>query len=98
MHLNRTPDAPPRKPCVRDLHELLRDHLPPLLIKLTALPELARRCEEIAAEHPRFREETPLVLAGEAQRRLRFSGELHLVSPSSNTSGHAVQVAYSSCL
>ena len=70
MHLNLTPDpppAPPRLPCIRDLADLLRDHLPPLLVKLTPLKELRRRCAEIVAEHPRFREEAPLVLDGERQ-------------------------------
>jgi hypothetical protein len=77
MRLNTTPDPPPAKPCLRDLHELLRDHLPPApVIKVTPLPELTRRCHEIVAEHPRFREEAPLVLAGEIRRRHRFSGAL----------------------
>jgi hypothetical protein len=81
MHLNTTPDPPPAKPCIRDLHELLRDHLPPAtVIKSLPLPELARRCHEIAAEHRRFREEVPLVLAGEERRRHRYSGALSVAS------------------
>jgi hypothetical protein len=65
MHLNTTPDSPPAKPCIRDMAELLRDHLPPApVLKALPLEELARRCHEIAAEHRRFREETPLVLKG----------------------------------
>jgi O6-methylguanine-DNA--protein-cysteine methyltransferase len=56
------------------MHELLRDHLPEPLVKLTTLQELERRCDEIAAEHPRFREEVPLVLRGETQRRVRLRG------------------------
>ena len=76
MHLNATLDPPPPKPCIRDLAELLRDHLPPLLVKLTPLKELRRRCHEIAAEHPRFREEVPLVLVGEERRRQKLSGVL----------------------
>ena len=77
MHLNTTPDPPLAKPCLRDLHELLRDHLPPApVIKVTPLPELTRRCHEIVAEHPRFREEAPLVLASEIHRRHRYSGAL----------------------
>jgi len=75
MHLNTTPPEPPRLPCLRDLHELLRDHLPPaVVIKALPLEELARRCQEAAAEHHRFREEAPLVLATEAARRKRFAG------------------------
>ena len=77
MQVNTTPDDPLRLPCIRDMAELLRDHLPPpAVIKVTPLPELARRCHEIAAEHLRFREEAPLVLAGEMRRRHRYSGEL----------------------
>jgi hypothetical protein len=63
---------------MRDMHELLRDHLPAPLVKLTPLQELERRCHEIAAEHPRFREEVPLVLRGEVQRRVRLSGHLQI--------------------
>jgi hypothetical protein len=76
MRLNTTPDPLPALPCIRDLAELLRDHLPPVLVKLTPLPELARRCHEIAAQYPRFQEEVPLVLAGETRRRRRYSGTL----------------------
>lgn len=74
MHLNKSPAEPPGMPCIRDYSELISDKglLPELLVKLTPLPELERRCEEIAAEHPRFREEVPLVLAGEKHRRRRF--------------------------
>jgi hypothetical protein len=63
MHVNTTPAPLAAKPCIRDMHELLRDHLPPATV-LKALPfeELERRCHEVAAEHQRFREETPLVL------------------------------------
>lgn len=76
MHLNTTPDPPLPKPCLRDLHELLRDHLPAPLVKLTSLGELRRRCHEIVAEHPRFREEVPLVLTGEERRRQHYAGQL----------------------
>ena len=71
MYLNADSPGPRRKPCIRDLHELLRDYLPLPLVKLASLPELERRCHEIATEHPRFREEVPLVLQGETQRRGR---------------------------
>ncbi len=74
MYLNKAPDEPPRRPCIRDYADLLRDHLPEPLVKLTSLPELERRCHEIVAEHPRFREEAPLLLAGEQRRRRRFAG------------------------
>jgi hypothetical protein len=76
MHLNTTPDPPPAKPCIRDLHELLHVVLTPQLVMLSPLEELARRLHEIAAQHPRFREEAPLVLAGEQRRRHRYSGAL----------------------
>ena len=82
MHLNTTPPEPPKLPCIRDLHELVHQHLTPQLVMLVPLKELRRRLHEIATEHPRFREETPLVLAGETRRRRRLSGELTvLVSP-----------------
>lgn len=80
MLINRASDPAPAKPCIRDLHELLRDHLPAPLIKLTPLKELRRRCHEIVAEHPRFREEVPLVLVGEQQRRERLAGRLVVAS------------------
>ncbi|MVN77720.1 hypothetical protein GO988_15410 [Hymenobacter sp. HMF4947] len=86
MHLNTTPDLPLAKPCIRDLHELLHQHLSPQLVMLTPLPELERRLHEIAAQHPRFREEAPLVLSGEARRRHRYSGGL-------GVTGKASQVA-----
>ena len=80
MHLNTTPASPPAKPCIRDMHELLRDHLPAPLVKLTPLKQLRRRLQEITAEHPRFREEAPLVLLGEERRRQRLAGVLVAVS------------------
>ncbi|MGI4762937.1 MAG: hypothetical protein ACRYF0_19655 [Janthinobacterium lividum] len=79
MRLNTTPNPPPAKPCIRDMHELLHQHLTPQLVMLTPLTELARRLHEIAAQHPRFREEAPLVLAGEERRRHRYSGALTVV-------------------
>jgi hypothetical protein len=48
------------------------------LLMLSPLEELARRLHEVVAQHPRFREEAPLVLAGEQRRRHRFSGALTL--------------------
>ena len=80
MHLNHDESQPAGLPCIRDMHELLRDHLPPLLVKWSPLPELDRRLQEITAEHPRFREEAPLVLQGETARRRRLSGEFTYTS------------------
>jgi len=79
MHLNLTPDPPPAKPCIRDMHELVHVVLTEPLLMLAPLPELARRLHEVVAQHPRFREEAPLVLAGEQHRRHRFSGTLAVV-------------------
>ena len=69
MHLNTDPVLPARKPCLRDLAQLTATLLPPPLVMLAPLPELERRCQEIDATHPHFREETPLVLAYERRRR-----------------------------
>jgi hypothetical protein len=77
MHLNTDPPipaAPAKKPCARDMNELLTRHLPEQLIKLIPLDELERRGTELVAEQPRFAEEVPLVLAGEARRRARHRG------------------------
>jgi len=76
MRLNTTPDPPPAKPCIRDMHELVHVVLTEPLLMLAPLPELARRLHEVVAQHPRFREEAPLVLAGETRRRRRYSGAL----------------------
>ncbi len=76
MHLNTDPAAPARKPCLRDLHQLTATLLPPALVMLVPLDELARRTQEINATHPQYQEETPLVLAWETQRRQRLSGRL----------------------
>jgi len=79
MHLNTDQPGSPALPCIRDMNELVYERLSPQLIKLSALPELARCLHELVAEHPRFREEAPLVLVGEQQRRQRLSGALTLV-------------------
>jgi hypothetical protein len=76
MHLNTTPDPPPAKPCMRDMHELVHKVLTEPLLMLSPLEELARRLHEVVAQQPRFREEAPLVLAGEEYRRRRYSGAL----------------------
>ena len=78
MHLNLTPDPPPAKPCMRDMHELVHKVLTEPLLMLAPLPELARRLHEVVAQQPRFREEAPLVLAGEEYRRRHYSGALNL--------------------
>lgn len=76
MHLNTDPVQPARKPCIRDFHQLTTTLLPPALVMLVPLDELARRTQEINATHPQYQEETPLVLAWETQRRQRLSGRL----------------------
>jgi hypothetical protein len=78
MHLDSTPPQPAGKPCMRDMHELVTKVLPEQLAMLAPLHELERRLREIDATQPRFREETPLYLAGETKRRRRLSGELHV--------------------
>ena len=76
MHLNTAPaePTPTKKPCIRDMHELVTKHLPEQLVKLVPLDELARRGTELIAEQPRFAEEVPLVIAGETRRRARHRG------------------------
>jgi hypothetical protein len=76
MHVNTDPpgESTPKKPCLRDMHELVRDHLPCAVVKLTPKKQLKRRVNEIVASHPRFREEAPLVLAHELHRRARHGG------------------------
>jgi hypothetical protein len=75
MHLNTDPPAllaaPPKLPCIRDYHELATVHMPDQLIKLVPLEELERFGAELVAEQPRFAEEVPLRVAGEARRRAR---------------------------
>lgn len=78
MRLNTDPAPPLGKPCIRDFHHLTTTLLPPALVALVPLPELARRCQEIDATHPQYQEETPLVLAWETSRRQRLSGTLVL--------------------
>jgi hypothetical protein len=68
---NTTPTEPPteKKPCWRDLHDLVRDHLPQPIVQLVPLEELQRRVAELKLTHPRFLEEAPLVLSHETKRR-----------------------------
>ena len=76
MRVNHDPAPPARKPCLRDLHRLTTRLLPPALVALVPLEELARRTREIDATHPQYQEETPLVLAWETSRRQRLSGQM----------------------
>jgi hypothetical protein len=81
MYLNTDPLAPapaPRKPCARDMSELLQHFLPEWLTKFLPMPELERRAQELANTHPRFVEELPLALQMEQHRRLVASGQLHV--------------------
>ena len=86
MHLNTDPIESPRKPCMRDLHQLTTTLLIPALVQLVPLEELHRRGQEICQTHPHFREEVPLVLAWEAQRRQYLSQGMHV-------SGQRIKVA-----
>lgn len=78
MHLNTTPPDPQRKPNLRELADLTSPTglLPATLVPLLPLKQLRRRAAEIEATHPQYREELPLVLAYETQRRQRFTGGL----------------------
>lgn len=95
MHINTDPITPPRKPCLRDLSTLVRDHLCEKVVRLAPLKQLKRRLREIDATHPQFREETPLVLRYEEGRRQRLRGELHVAGrPAlSNAHPHSAQFA-----
>jgi hypothetical protein len=81
VNLNTTPcpPEPQRRPSLRDLAALTTTLLPPALVMLAPLPELARRCQEINLTHPEYCEETPLVLSYESTRRQRLSGQLRIV-------------------
>ena len=82
MHLNTTPDPPPRKPCIRDMAQLTSPTglLPKALVQLASVKQLKRRIREINATHPQYQEETPLVLAWETQRRQRLRGGLRVTA------------------
>jgi len=79
LHLNTDPLTPPRKPCARDMSELLQHYLPEWLTKFLPMPELERRAQELAHTHPRFVEELPVALGMERQRRHRLSGGMQVV-------------------
>ena len=78
MHLNTTPPAPARLPNILELKELISPTglLPEHIVPLLPLKQLKRRAAEIEATHPQYREELPLVLAYEMNRRQRFAGGL----------------------
>lgn len=75
MQVNLDPAAPPRKPNLLELAQLTSPTglLPATVVPLLSLKQLRRRAHEIEATHPQYREELPLVLAYEAQRRQRFT-------------------------
>jgi hypothetical protein len=73
MHLNTATSAPAQKPNWLDYRDLTSTLLPDALVALAPLPELKRRIAEINIMYPRFREETPLVLAYELKRRSMVS-------------------------
>lgn len=92
MHLNTdpvAPAAPPKLPCIRDYHELVHQHMPDQLIKLVPLAELERFGAELVAEQPRFAEEVPLRVAGEARRRARHRGLVGSRTPAPLTASQA---------
>lgn len=78
MHINTNPPGPIRKPCLRDLAQLTSPTglLPAAVVPLLPLKQLRRRAAEIEATHPQYREELPLVLAYEMNRRRRFTSGL----------------------
>lgn len=78
MHLNTDPVEPPRKPCARDMNLLTTTLLIPALVKLVPLDELRRRGQEIMLTHPQYREEVPLVVEWETQRRQYLSQGMHV--------------------
>ncbi|MBO2007581.1 hypothetical protein [Hymenobacter negativus] len=92
MHLNTAPPAPAapaKKPCMRDMHELVTRHMPDQLIKLVPLDELERFGAELVAEQPRFAEEVPLRVAGEARRRARHRSLIGSRTPAPLTAQQA---------
>jgi hypothetical protein len=62
-----------------ELHEVRRDHLPCVVVKLTPLPELERRAAELTRELPQYSEEAAFVVHNERNRRQRLAASpLHL--------------------
>ena len=78
MRVNTDPAPPPAKPNWLDYQELTTTPtlLPDSMVMLVPLAELERRAEEINITHPHLREETPVRVALEVQRRQRLSGKL----------------------
>ncbi|MDO7876021.1 hypothetical protein Q5H93_14855 [Hymenobacter sp. ASUV-10] len=79
MYLNTSPPTPATEPNPQELAELQATLLPPALVMLVPEDQLERRCYEINITHPHYREETPVVLKEERQRRQRLSGSLQVV-------------------
>lgn len=73
MHLTQTPKPAAGKPCIRDYAELITRIIPEPVAQLVPLGELQRRCDEVARAHPRYAEETPVLLAAETRRRAAFA-------------------------
>jgi hypothetical protein len=84
MQINKDPDLPPRKPCLRDYQQLTTTLLPDNLVMIVPLDELERRAREIDATHPQFREETPIRVALERKRRRDLQGLLVAQVPGRN--------------
>jgi len=79
MEVLTLPAATTTKPCIRDYSYLITHIIPEQFFTLVPLPELARRCNEVARKQPRFAEETPVLLAIETGRRAAYSAP-HLSS------------------
>lgn len=85
MQVNNSQATKLGKPCWRDMAQLTKSDglLPANVVPLLSLKQLKRSIREINLTHPRYQEETPLVLAHEVKRRERLSGKLKVsVTPS----------------
>ena len=91
MHLNTEPPAAAGKPSIRDYADLVKDYMPDQLVKLVPLEELERFGQELVADQPRFAEEVPVRLAGEARRRARYKGP-HVIGSRTQAGPTATQV------
>ena len=78
MRVNTDPAPPAPKPNWLDYQELITTPtlMPDALVMLVPVSELERRAQEINITHPHLREETPVRVALEVQRRQRLSGAL----------------------
>ncbi|WP_310391485.1 hypothetical protein, partial [Hymenobacter sp.] len=76
------PPQAPRGACIRDYSELISTLLPCPVVRMADMAELRRRADEINLTHPRFREETALVVSLEQRRRHRLQrNALRLAQP-----------------